>query len=168
LSADELRRTIAEASRDEHALSFLRRIVQGRADIVVAESRRRQRGAPAGDVSDLVQQLPSILADHPPAVGRNRPVSPADPGDLDPDLEGKLNRLVSPDQLAHLPSVSSDDLEEMIQGLSQLEREVSDRRRCLHRVIDEARAEIGRRYQAGEIHPEDVIAGGGTPSGVSR
>jgi hypothetical protein len=162
LSAGELRQAIAEASRDEDALSFFRRIVQGRADIVTSEVRRRQAGEPAGDVGDLIQQLPTILGDHqPPAgAGRGRPVSPVDPGELDSELEERLSALVSPDQLSHLPSVPGEDLQAMIEGLSELEREVSDRRRHLHQVIDAARGEIGRRYQAGEIHPEDVIAGG--------
>jgi hypothetical protein len=166
LSAGRLRQAIADASRDEDALSFFRRIVQGRADIVISEARRRQAGEPAGDVGDLISQLPTILGDHqPPAgAGRGRPVSPVDPGDLDPALEARLSALVSPDQLSHLPSVSAEDLQAMIDGLSELEREVSGRRHHLHEIIDAARGEIGRRYQAGEIHPEDVIAGGSVSS----
>jgi hypothetical protein len=154
----KLRDVVAAAGETEDGLSYLRRLVQGRVDIVRAEDRRRRDGAPPGDVSDLIRQLPTILGDHPPLTGRGRHVPPVVPDNLDPILLSRFDRLVSPDQLVHLPAVEAADLDTMIQGLTDLEREISHRRREFHRLIDRVHEEIGRRYATGEISPEDVIS----------
>lgn len=149
---------MAAASETEDGLSYLRRLVQGRVDIVRAEDQRRRAGDPPGDVTDLIRQLPTILGDHPPRTGRGRHVQPVAPDDVDPVFVSRFDRLVSPDALVHLPAVDAADLETMIRGLTNLEREISERRRALHLLIDRVHQEIGRRYATGEISAEDVIS----------
>jgi hypothetical protein len=164
----ELREAVATAGQTETGLSYLRRLVQGRVDIVLTEDQRRQDGGPPGDVADLIRQLPTILGDHPPRAGRGRHVPPVAPQYLDPAFLSRFDNLVSPDTLVHLPGVGQAELDIMIHGLTDLEREISDRRRELHHLIDRVHEEIGRRYRTGEISAEDVISGaersnGGAP-----
>jgi hypothetical protein len=165
VATTELREAVAKADAAENGLSYLRRLVQGRVDIVLAEDHRRRDGEPAGDVADLIRQLPTILGDHPPRAGRGRHVPPVAPDDIDPLFLGRFARLVSPDELVHLPIVEDADLGAMIGGLTDLEREISDRRRELHHLIDRVHEEIGRRYGTGEISAEDVISGAARSDG---
>ena len=60
ISLDELRERRKEAEQEETDLSYMRRLLQGRLDILRAELARR-----AGDGSDLMDALPQILADEP-------------------------------------------------------------------------------------------------------
>jgi hypothetical protein len=75
----ELRALRAQCQTVETQLSYLRRMVQGRHDIVTGEIDRRSHGGDRYDVSDLVDRLPEILADriHAPGPGRLPPWSPA-------------------------------------------------------------------------------------------
>ncbi len=47
----------------EDKVSYLRRIIQGRADIVAADLRRRREGGSPLDLDTLIEQLPDILSD---------------------------------------------------------------------------------------------------------
>ncbi len=68
----EVRAMRAECQEIETGLSYLRRLVQGRLDIVDAESQRRRDGAEPGDLAELISQLPEILSDRTrnPGFGR--------------------------------------------------------------------------------------------------
>ena len=58
----ELRALRAECQTVETQLSYLRRMVQGRHDIVTGEIDRRGHGGDRYDVSDLVDRLPEVSA----------------------------------------------------------------------------------------------------------
>src|SRR5437763_1248165 len=68
---EEIRALRAECQQLEVDQSYLRRLVQGRLDIVRSEQARRVGGAGPSEVGDLVEHLPQILADrvHAPGVG---------------------------------------------------------------------------------------------------
>src|SRR5690242_10810807 len=61
LSMDELRAKRAESQAVEVGLSYLRRLAQGRLDIVAAEQRRRAEGGEPVDHDHLVESLSDIL-----------------------------------------------------------------------------------------------------------
>ncbi|MDP9070608.1 MAG: aerial mycelium formation protein, partial [Actinomycetota bacterium] len=75
LPLPELRRRKAECQEVEVAVSYLRRLVQGRLDIVEVDLRRRAGGEPA-DLSDVVDRLPQILAGAGRPDGGGRPPAP--------------------------------------------------------------------------------------------
>ena len=79
----------AECQEVETGLSFLRRVVQGRLDIVAAELARRRDGGEPADLAALVEQLPTILADHLRAPGNGRLPNTLGPGHLDAELEAR-------------------------------------------------------------------------------
>ncbi len=61
LGLDELRSRRSEAEAEERSISYLRRMMQGRLDILRAELERRARGG-EHDLSALVAGLPMILS----------------------------------------------------------------------------------------------------------
>ncbi len=75
---DEVRRMRAECQEVETGLSLLRRLVQGRLDIVGLELARRAEGGDPADLPDLIARLPQVLSDRTHAPGRRAP--PADDG----------------------------------------------------------------------------------------
>ena len=144
---DELRAMRAEAQRVEAKLSYLRRLVQGRLDIVSAELERRAGGAAPDDLSALVDLLPQILADRGRAPGPGRLPTNLVPPD-DDDLTDELDAISN---LAAMPDLSAEELQEISQRLKALERTVSARRRAMFGVIDSLQAELASRYEHGDV-----------------
>ena len=127
----------------ETEVSYVRRLAQARIEILIAEQERRVTG---GSVADLIAALPRILADpgprpDPAASRASRAIAPA------PAIQWTRGRepLIVDDTLANLPTLSDESLEGTLGELRELEREVSERRRALHGVIDGLEAELARR-----------------------
>lgn len=141
-SDDELRAMKSECLEVETEVSYVRRLAQGRIDILDAERRRRDSG---GSVSDLIRQLPSILA------GEERPHAPQ--GRLttilapSPSIDWTrgLEKLIGDDTLARLPDLTDDELEDVHERLGQLDTDVSETRRKVHAVIDTLDLELTSR-----------------------
>ncbi|AXI81386.1 ABC transporter substrate-binding protein [Peterkaempfera bronchialis] len=159
LGLDELRALRRSAQEDEADLSYLRRLLQGRIDILRAELARRSGGerhpAPA---ENLVDRLPEILADGPTRFRSARHLTLGTPrgeryGDEADELMGDV-------QLADLSAHGDAELAAALERLSRHEREVSHRRQALQRTVDGCSAEITRRYREGEARVEDLLAGG--------
>lgn len=147
-SDEELREMRRECSEVETEFSYLRRLAQARISILRAEHDRRERGAP---LSELIDQLPHILADPEPprsAPARSRVPALLAPKKLSGYRRG-LERLVEDDTLAKLPTLDDGELDESIEQLEALEREVSDTRASLHRVIDALADELAARSTTG-------------------
>ena len=145
--AAELRAMRTEAQHVEAKLSYLRRLVQGRLDIVSAELERRAAGAAPGDLSELVDLLPQILADRGRAPGPGRLPTNLVPPD-DEDLTAELDRVAN---LGSLPDLSIEQLEDLSERLRALERTVSRQRRAMFEVIDSVQAELATRYEQGDV-----------------
>lgn len=156
LSMDELRAKRAESQAIETGLSYLRRLAQGRLDIVAAEQRRRTEGGDPVDAEGLVASLSDILGDHLIAPGNGRL-----PQLLSPNLEafdtGALDAIAGPNRIANLGECSDDDLADLVEKLSAFEAEVSAERRTLFATIDALQAEITRRYKTGEASVESLL-----------
>jgi hypothetical protein len=149
LDVSELKARRAECQQVEAKVSYLRRLVQGRLDIVSAEMRRRHPGLPADDLSSLVEQLPQILADRVRAPGPGRMPTNLVPPD-DDGLTAELDSVSGPAAVASLPDLDVDELQDVAERLSELEERVSRQRRALFGVLDSLQAEIAARYGDGE------------------
>jgi hypothetical protein len=143
LSDDDLQAMHEECMELETEVSYVRRLAQARIEILIAEQERRATG---GSVADLIAALPKILADPgprpDPASSRlSRHLAPA------PAIQWTRGRepLIVDDTLANLPTLSDETLERTLGELGELEREVSERRRALHGVIDGLESELARR-----------------------
>jgi hypothetical protein len=156
LSMDELRAKRAESQAIEVGLSYLRRLAQGRLDIVAAEKRRRSEGGEPVASEDLVESLSGILGDHlmAPGNGRLPQLLSPDLGEVDTE---SLDAIVGPGRLTNLTECSDADLDQLVERLSAYEADVSARRRALFETIDALQAEITRRYKTGEASVETLL-----------
>jgi hypothetical protein len=140
---DALHAMKAEAEEVETEVSYVRRLAQGRIDIVDAQREGRRAGR--GGLDDLVAQLPQILARDlraPQAKARVQHTLAPDPK---VDFIRDLEPLIGDDSMVRLPEMSDGELEALTERLRELEQDMSARRRQLHAVIDAIDAEIGRR-----------------------
>jgi hypothetical protein len=145
---DELRAMHTECQDAELALSYFRRLAQARMEILEAERARRERG---GTVGDLVADLPKILSAE---SGRSTILTTRGPSVPDsPTIElhwpDGREQLVVDTTLAKLPKLSLEELTETIAALHDFERELSDLRTEMHRVIDAIDRVIVDRRVAG-------------------
>jgi hypothetical protein len=150
----EVRRLRRRAEQSEVDLSFARRLLQGRLDIVRRELQRRAEH----DGRALVDLLPEILAEkgRGPAhgLGRHQTVQPSAPE----ETEHWVNALTRGVDLTAVPELSDDDLEGAARALTAAERDLSERRRGVQQVMDALAGELGRRYRVGEADVAALLA----------
>lgn len=158
-SMEELRAIRTRLQSLENSLSYVRRLIQGRFDIIGGELQRRRDGGDAGDSGDLIGRLPDILAEaRSSAPGAVRPPHSLEPdAELTADLEKMLEDVVAVDDLSNVIDLGPDDLENGLVGLRELEDRVSNHRRKLHELIDTVQAEVTRRYTTGEATVEGLL-----------
>jgi hypothetical protein len=143
----EVRELRDEAEQEEADLSYLRRMLQGRVDIIEAELARR-RGE-FGDSGSIIDQLPRILADdRSPARGLGRH-SIIEPSRVD-EHRRLAERLVGDSDLSALSGRTADQLEETLMRFGDHERQISEQRHAVQVVMDACAHEITRRYREGE------------------
>jgi hypothetical protein len=156
LSMSELRQRRQACQEVETGLSFYRRLIQGRLDIIHDELSRREGGGEAG-LGDLIERLPSILADASAGAPARGPlpevIAPSDVVALSRQLDG----VVDAQQLATLSSQPLDEVRALADRLTGLERTVSQQRRGLHERIDALQDEIVRRYKSGEASVDALL-----------
>lgn len=150
-------RSMREACQGaETKLSFLRRVAQGRLDVVHATLERRRTGRDA-DLTTVVEELSDIIGEgppRPPGTGR-LPMHMAP--EFDDDLSADLDEILDAAQIGELPTMPEGRLQELLQQLTEFESTTSDRRRALHERIDRLQAEIVRRYKDGAASPDALL-----------
>jgi hypothetical protein len=146
-----------DATTVETGLSYLRRIAQGRLDIVLSELHRRQHGEPSGDLAELVGQLPEILGDRVHAPGWGRLSAQMAPGELDRDLSARLEAVLASDKLDDLQDFDAEDLAAVSDAFYDFERAVSTLRHQVFDVIDRLQEELVRRYRTGEATVDSLL-----------
>lgn len=159
-SMDEVRSMRSDCQAYENATSFLRRMVQGRLDLVGAELARRRSGAEPLELSELVASLGDVMTGDGSETGRGtfaRPPQPLGPGDVEDPLTEELESMLPASRLSELPEIDAADLQQLTEDLGMLEDRVSAQRRDLHGVIDALQAEITRRYRTGEATVDSLL-----------
>lgn len=156
LTMADLRARKNECSDAEGALSYLRRLVQVRLDIVVAELQARADGG-TGELSDLVDHLGEILAE-----GGTRTLAGRLPSLDLPDVDHRLlsadlDAIFDVDQAGALPETDEAEVRRVADSLVELERRVSAQRRALHEHLDLLQAEVVRRYKSGEASVDTLL-----------
>lgn len=147
-----------EAQLEESDLSYLRRLLQGRIDILRAELARRRDPAAEGGPAPVMEQLSEILSETPaPARGGARHVTVHPPGTS--RYRQRIERVLADVELSDLPALGDAGLLAALDRLTGYEHEVSARRQELQRVTDQCGAEIARRYREGEARVDDLLSG---------
>ncbi len=153
---DELRAKRTECQELEVSSSYLRRVAQGRLDIVGFERRRRAGGTERLDGDHLVEQLSGVLADRGRPQGNGHLPQLLAPGADDIDTD-ELDAILGPAGEATLDTLSEADLDVLVGRLSDYEAEMSSVRRSLHERIDAIQAELIRRYKSGEVSVDSLL-----------
>ncbi|HLX86921.1 MAG TPA: hypothetical protein VKR22_00465 [Acidimicrobiales bacterium] len=158
-SLDDLRAMRAECQHAETAVSYLRRVAQGRLDIVYGILDGKASGH--ADLASVVENLSSILGGGPPrpaGYGRLPAQMSPDMESVEGDLTVDIDAVVDPGRIGELPSMSDAELRAIADRLTDLEARISQERRSLHERIDTVQAEIVNRYKSGQASPDDVLA----------
>jgi hypothetical protein len=149
-SLPSIRSLREEADQEETDLSYLRRLLQGRIDLVLAEQRRRAGTDSPADLSHILGE-PARGPAH--GLGRHLVAEPSNVG-LERRAEEKLANM----DVTNLRALADDELEQLLIRLRAKEAEVSAVRRRVQAVFDAASAEIARRYRDGEASVTDLLA----------
>jgi hypothetical protein len=150
----DVRRLRRQAEQEEVNLSYTRRLLQGRLDIVRRELQRRAEH----DGRSLVDLLPEILSEkgRGPAhgLGRHQTVQPTSPE----QFESWVNGLAPGVDLSDVPSLPDAELEKAARSLAEGERGLSERRRGVQQVMDAVAGELARRYRDGLADVAQLLA----------
>jgi hypothetical protein len=145
LDTDEVRRRRDLARAELEYLSFLRRLLQGRRDLLRDEVDRRRTG---GEAPPVMERVVSVLSEGTRGPSRGEaPVIPM-PDEEIAIARRRVERLVSDARLSNLEALSDDDLDEGIGRIDGEEREVSDARSRVIDVHDALQEEMKRRLRA--------------------
>jgi hypothetical protein len=155
LALSEVRTRRDDAAQEETDLSYLRRLLHARIDIVKAEQKRRREGGS----SSVVERLVEILADNvvrpaPSGSGRHQPLEPSRAEAHRRHVEA----LVSDTDLSDVASLPDDRLDLALRTYAAEEESVSQRRREVQNVVDALNNEIGARYRAGSASVDTLLA----------
>jgi hypothetical protein len=152
-SLEDVRSLRDEAAQEETDLSYVRRLLHARIDIVQAEQRRRAEGG-----SSVLEDLALILADgvhlEPRGSGRFQRLEPSR---VEPHRR-YVDALVADVDLSDVGVLTDDKLAEALQAYRREERSISVRRRRVQIVVDTLNAEIAARYRAGTASVDDLLA----------
>ncbi|MGN6334280.1 MAG: RsiG family protein [Motilibacteraceae bacterium] len=187
LPLEELRARRRDAEQEEADLSYVRRMLQGRADLLRAELDRRANASPdaapdradttdvpartapaeptvpashGGDDADLVARLTAALTD--PAGRSDHGLGrflTVEPSRVD-EHRRSVEQLIADVGVSDAGAQSEDDLRAALARVEEVEHGVSGTRRKVQDVMDALTAEVGRRYQDGRARVEDLLPEG--------
>ena len=143
-SLEDVRARRDECMAEREYLSLLRRLVQGRAEILKAELASREGG---GDDRPLVDRLSEILASDQPVTSRGEAMRVSLPEEEMLLARRRIERLVADAGISDPSALDDDRLKEAVDVLAGEEREVSEQRGDVHRVLDALQDELKRRYK---------------------
>jgi hypothetical protein len=145
LSLDDLRARRDDCLAEREYLSLLRRLVQGRAEILRAELDARDSDEDRGP---LVDRLAQILAGDEHAGGsRGEAVKVGVPEEEMLLARRRIERLVADAGISDPTSLDDEKLAAAVDLLATEEHEVSGARADVIRVLDTLQDELKRRYR---------------------
>lgn len=144
LEMEELRRRRDLCRAEREYLSLVRRLLQGRRDILQAELEARRTGDRTGSIVD---QLAATLADA--AVGPSRGEAPVVtiPEEELTLARRRIERLLSDARLSDLDGMSDEELEIAVSRIDEEERAISEARGRVFGVHDALQEELKGRWR---------------------
>lgn len=143
----ELRSRRQMAVDVEKELSYYRRLLHGRMDLLRFERRRR-----TGEESrSLIDSLAEILSDPSRGEGHDprRAILDTDVPPL-PDIgRREVDAVLGDDVLVKLDTVDDEGLTAALEAVQAIESEISDKRHQVQQVADLLSAQIAERYRSG-------------------
>ena len=152
LSVEEIRARRTHLQTQEDAVSFVRRLAQGRLDLARDEERRRQ----SNDRSVNVESELAEVFGQEHGGGSARPPRETNIA-TDHPLVVELERLCEAVGFGSLRQLDVDSLRAAIEQLSSFESARSSERRALFDEIDALTAELVRRYKDGGANVDSLL-----------
>lgn len=154
---DEMDLVELRARRDmcdelEVELSYYRRLLHGRLDIVAAENARRE----GRESRALTEMLPEILAAGERREGGRLPRYLA-PMHLPKVGRRRIDHVLDDSFLARLGTLPATELAEIIDTIGEVEKEISTQRKVVQHAFDTLTAELVRRYQGGTASVDELL-----------
>jgi hypothetical protein len=144
LSLEDLRDRRDDCLAEREYLSLLRRMLQGRAEILKAEAESRAEGGGGS----LVDRLADILSDDEhPVTSRGEAVRVGVAEDEMLLARRRVERLAADSGISDPSALDDDALAAAIDALVTEEKGVSDARRDVIGVLDVVQDELKRRYK---------------------
>jgi hypothetical protein len=133
VSVGVLRAQRRALQQQEDAVSYVRRLTQGRLDLALDEERRRQRGSdePVGSVTE---RLAEVFGQQQGGGSARPPRETVVPHDH--PLMQQLDELCDQFQFAQLDTLSDSDLRQLRDALQLFEQSCSQQRHALFEQID--------------------------------
>ena len=145
LPLDQLRDRRDDCLAEREYLSLLRRLLQGRAEILKAEIEGRAAGE---DRTALVEHLTTILSDDEhPLTSRGEAVRVGVPEEEMLLARRRVERLASDAGISDPTTLDDAALSEAIAALATEEHAVSDARMQVIGILDTLQDELKRRYK---------------------
>ena len=154
LELAQLRARRDDAAQEETDLSYLRRLLHARIDIVRAEQRRRREGGSVPVLAELGRILAVNAVGPATGSGRHQTLQPSRAEAHRRHVEA----LVADVDLSDVGSLSGDQLDGALGAYCAAEESVSARRREVQHVMDIFNAEIGSRYASGAASVDELLA----------
>jgi hypothetical protein len=140
----ELRRRRDETLAERDYLSYLRRLIQTRQDLLTYERSRRTAGT---DPKPLMDRLIAVLAEGPQGGSRGEALRlQIRPEDIE-RAEDRMSETLGGLNLAEPVALSDGELQRALALLEDAERAVSEDRKAVFRVHDQLQEELKRRYR---------------------
>jgi hypothetical protein len=138
----------------ESQVSFYRRLLHGRMDLLDFELTRRS----GTEERTLLEALPEILAKGM-ILGTEPTLRYIEVMPPMPESTGKrlIDKIMDDGVLAQLPDLSDEEITEALDGLREFERELSVQRKQLFHVIDKIQDEIVERYRTQRGTPTTTV-----------
>jgi hypothetical protein len=162
LSPDELRERRHVAEQEEVDLSYARRLLQGRLDLLRSEQRRRtgdELVSVPGERTDeqIVRDIVAAMGDDGPrrdhGLGRHM--------DIEPSRVGEHRRaaelVVADPHISDGTHLTDDELSDAIERIAGLEQQLSLNRQRVQHVSDALTEEVARRFREGELSVGDSL-----------
>jgi hypothetical protein len=157
LDLPEVRARRAAAGALEDSISYVRRVIQVRLDILGTELAHRRSGEAPASSQELVARLPEILAERPGGVGPSQAPRDLLFPEVDAALVGAVDDVICTADLASVGEIDDESLAELVDRMEILEGEVSATRHALHERLDALQGEIVRRYRTGEASVDSLL-----------
>jgi hypothetical protein len=150
----ELRERRDTAEDVEAMVSYYRRLIHGRMDLLDFELSRRG----GQEERTLLEALPEILA-RGMVLGSEPTLKYIEVMPPLPETTGRrlIDKIMDDGVLAQLPELTDEEITESLTDLRDFERQLSAQRKQLHLVIDKIQEEIVSRYRT--EHGTPTVAG---------
>ncbi len=160
LETTELRTLRRRCEEAEEAVSYARRLLQGRLDILRAEALRRDDAGEhgAGSIVAFLAEVFSAEQIQPTGPLQARATRVRVPPGADA-YAARLDAIADDADLATSNDADLTDIRDLVERFSDEERELSARRRALFDRIDAIRDELAARYKDGRADISQLLSG---------